>query len=210
MADFPYAGDVGVHSYDAIIAFEHTSGIPFTVSSTYRPGDPGYHGKGNAVDAYNSPANMVKLAQWWTQFTPFLLELIHSGGGGYFVKNGKPVSASYYGAATVSQHYNHVHVAVTNSGLNAIRSGNPASGGSVPAGQLITARPARGKGCLLPATGGGAVAISAIGSAISVTTCSGPRRKLHAYKRPAGKPVCVDCVYAWNAAIGGYYTGVAY
>lgn len=167
MADFAYASDVGVTSYPAIIDFEHTSGIPFTVSNggTYRPGDPGYHGKGNAVDVYSTAANMVKLAQWWTQFTPFLLELIHSGGGGFFVKNGKPVSASYYGTSVVSQHYNHVHVAVTNSGLNAIRSGAPVLT-AVPAGQLITARPARGKGCLLPATGG---AITMIGSVAWLT-----------------------------------------
>lgn len=167
MTDFAYASDVGTHSYQAIIDFEHTSGIPFTVSSTYRPGDPGYHGKGNAVDAYSTAANMVKLAQWWEQYTPFLLELIHSGGGGYFVKMGKTVSASYYGSAVVSQHYNHVHVAVTNSGLNAIRSGVPAIG-AVPAGQLVTSvsRPARGKGCLLPATG---AAVSILGSAAWIT-----------------------------------------
>lgn len=151
MAEFPFATDVGQQSYPAIIDFAHTSGVPFTVSSTYRPGDPGYHGKGNAVDAYSSDANMVKLAAWWTQYTPFLLELIHSGGGGFFVKNGKPVDAGYYGSSVVSQHYNHVHVAITNSGLSAARVGKypPVPGG---AGTTIPASApfVQSKGCLMP------------------------------------------------------------
>lgn len=155
MADaFKYKADVGVPSYDQIITFEHASGIPFTVSATtggtHVSGS--YHYKGNAVDTYSSAANMQSLAAWLYGYYPFILELIHAGGPGYFVNNGKKVPASFYGAATVSQHYNHVHCAMTLSGLAAAR-GSGAAGGSgtvTPNATLVSSTEVDGgaPGCL--------------------------------------------------------------
>jgi len=123
---FKYAGDVGQDSIKGIEAAENKSGIPHTVSSTYRPGSVtlsghlSYHARKNAVDSYSSAGNMRSLAQWIIDhFAPYTLELIHSTGKGFFVHDGKIVSASAYGAAIVNQHYNHVHWAITNSGLQA-------------------------------------------------------------------------------------------
>jgi len=128
VTSFPYGKGVGTPSWQAIIDLANKSGIPFNVTSTVRVnqvlGHPDYHNTGNAVDLAASPANMVKLAQWFeSNYTPFLLELIHSGGGGFFVKNGQQVSADYYGASTVNQHYNHVHIAATNGGVSAANGG---------------------------------------------------------------------------------------
>lgn len=142
MPSFPYSGDVGTASYNNIITFCHKSGIDFVVSATTGGSHVAgsYHYKGNAVDVYTSAGNMVKLAQWLYKYAPYELELIHSGGSGYFVKNGAKVPASFYGAATVSQHYNHVHIAMTNSGITAAggtgagekAAPNPLAGGTAP------------------------------------------------------------------------------
>jgi hypothetical protein len=76
---------------------------------------------------------MQQLAAWLQDnYAAFLLELIHSGGpSGYFVKDGKKVSGSYYGSDTVSQHYNHVHIAATHSGLLAASGANPSGTATV-------------------------------------------------------------------------------
>ena len=92
-----------------------SSGIPFTVSSAYRPGStagngPDNHSLGRAVDCV-SPTRMQDLAAWVRAHASQVTELIHSGGPGYFVKNGKVVTADFYGAATVAAHHDHVHVA---------------------------------------------------------------------------------------------------
>lgn len=131
MAGFPYAGDVGVPSYDQIIAFAHGSGVGFSVSATTGGShvSGSYHYKGNAVDMVSSAGSMQSLAAWLYQYYPYILELIHSGGQGYFVKNGQKVGASYYGAATVSQHYNHVHLAMTLSGIEAAQGNAPQAQG---------------------------------------------------------------------------------
>src|SRR6185295_10800233 len=42
---------------------------------------------------------------------------IHSGGPGWFVKNGARVGGGFYGAETVADHYDHVHVAANNNAL---------------------------------------------------------------------------------------------
>lgn len=53
---------------------------------------------------------MRQIAGGFYQMAPRLLELIHSGGSGYFVKNGQKVARSYY-RSVIGQHYNHVHIA---------------------------------------------------------------------------------------------------
>jgi hypothetical protein len=105
-----------------ITAFERQSGVPFTVTSGYRAGDPGYHGKHMAVDAADSTQNMASLAKWLYGRAPYLLELIHSGGPGYFVKDGSTTSADTY-RSVVAEHYNHVHTAMSEAGLLAAKVG---------------------------------------------------------------------------------------
>jgi hypothetical protein len=113
------AAGLGAVSYPAIIALARQSGVPFTVSSTQRNSND-YHGRGLAVDMYDSVANMVRLARHFYRMSAYELELIHSGGGGFFVKNGKRVGAGFYGSE-VANHYNHVHVAMTNPAVAAAR-----------------------------------------------------------------------------------------
>lgn len=119
---FAYGGLV-----DQIVAFERKSGIPFNVTSGVRNSND-YHGKGMAVDTASTAGNMQNLASWLYGFSPYLLELIHSGGPGYFVKGGKKVGSGYY-KSVVAQHYNHVHTAMNQAGLLAVQEGaDPAEG----------------------------------------------------------------------------------
>lgn len=148
---FQWRFDIGQSSLNGITALARSSKVDFSVSSGYRPGDPGYHGFQNAEDLTSSTENMAQLATYLYQYSAYLLELIHSDqaapGGGWFVKNGKRVDANYYGAKTVSEHYNHVHVATTLSALQAASLGqliitdpnSPANPGGQKAGCLTTA-----------------------------------------------------------------------
>jgi hypothetical protein len=43
---------------------------------------------------------------------PHCAELIYSGPGGGFWKDGRRVGASHYGAAVIARHHNHVHIAL--------------------------------------------------------------------------------------------------
>lgn len=126
---FQYAKDVGQDSVPALLALARSSGIPFSVSSTYRPGDPLYHGKHNAVDLTGTKVNMQQLAAYLYQYSPYLLELIHSNGS-YFVSNGKRLATM--SPRIVADHWDHVHLAATNSGIKAAGHGNtiPAAGRS--------------------------------------------------------------------------------
>lgn len=131
---FQYKGDVGKDSVNALIALARSSGIPFTVTSTYRPGDPLYHGKHNAVDLSGTKVNMHQLAAYLYQYSPYLLELIHSNGS-YFVSDGKRLATM--DTRIVADHWDHVHLAATMSGIQAAGHGRgiPATGGK-PVGCL--------------------------------------------------------------------------
>lgn len=150
---FAYGSDVGVPSYHEIEAFCRKSNIPFSVSSTTGGShvSNSYHYRGNAEDLVSSAGNMERLAAWLYQYYPYILELIHSGGSGYFVKNGQKVSASYYGASTVSQHYNHVHIAMTNSGIAAAQGHAVAASGTIDVQTAALANPVATSGCTIPA-----------------------------------------------------------
>lgn len=106
-------------SYPAIIAMMRRLGVPFNVSSTYRQGAHDYHGRGMAVDAYSSAANMNRLAERLYQHSSYLKELIHSKtfgiGEGWYVKDGKRVSPNFYRSA--GDHSDHVHTAATNAAM---------------------------------------------------------------------------------------------
>lgn len=147
---FAYGSDVGVPSYNAIIDFERSSGIGFSVSATTGGShvSGSYHYKGNAVDTSSSPGNMQSLAAWLYGYYPFILELIHAGGPGYFVKNGQKVGAAYYGASTVSQHYNHVHCAMTLSGIAAAKGLGAAGAAGGSEASLTSSGGGKLSGCL--------------------------------------------------------------
>lgn len=153
MAEFAYAHDVGIDSIAAIQQLARSSKVPFSVTSTFRPGDPGYHGKRNAVDMIGTVANMRKLAAYLYQYSPYLLELIHSNGA-FFVKNG--ARGFHYSPDVVSQHYSHVHCAATMSGLRAASTGKDVISASAPG-----------------PSGGGCVQATLFGLATLATTVSG-------------------------------------
>lgn len=93
------------------------SAFGLQVTSEDRPGDPGYHGQGMALDVSNGSGNtpqMRAFAEYMSQnFGPYLKELIYSDGSfSGLIGDGKNVTgSSYYGPDTLSEHQNHVHVA---------------------------------------------------------------------------------------------------
>lgn len=89
------------------------------LTSGYRPGDPGYHGKNQAADmagptpAPNGSSFMADLEQWWAgRYGATTTELIYDGSGNKQADlyQGKPHT---YSAATQADHHNHVHIAYT-------------------------------------------------------------------------------------------------
>lgn len=102
-------------------------------TSTYRPGDRGFHGSGRAVDiagptaAPRGSAFMAGVNRWLAQNFANSSELIYTPGTN--LKNGRPDS---YNAATRAQHYNHVHWALANAGMlsGAKGSADGAGGGA--------------------------------------------------------------------------------
>lgn len=116
--DFPWAGDIGTSSIDGLTQLTRSSGISFQVSSAYRSTSTTYHGTHNAIDIVSSTASMEEIAKYLKTYSTYLLELIHSGGAGYYVKNGKVVNADFY-SAEIAGHKDHVHLASTLSALAA-------------------------------------------------------------------------------------------
>lgn len=104
------------------------AGARLSTGGGYRPGDPGYHGRGWAADLIGGgAAGMARMARGFYGISGRLLELIHSGGGGYFVKNGRRVGPAYY-RSVIGSHYNHVHVAKranADSGADLMPGWNP-------------------------------------------------------------------------------------
>ena len=74
-------------------------------TSGYRPGGASWHARGRAVDL---PPTMA-IYNWIKANYPDSRELIFGPGGNNQIKDGKVVPASFYGASTMSQHYNHIH-----------------------------------------------------------------------------------------------------
>lgn len=90
-----------------------------SLTSSFRPGDPGYHGRGQAVDVgYGNHSRHGGVAGWLAQTFPASTELISAQlPGGVGIKNGKPL---HYGAKTTGEHADHVHWAM---------AGEPVPGG---------------------------------------------------------------------------------
>lgn len=81
------------------------------LTSSFRQGDPGYHGKGQAIDIARpypaESARMLEYANWIGANYPNSTQLIHTPGPN--ILNGKPFT---YDAPTQRDHYNHVHWAM--------------------------------------------------------------------------------------------------
>ncbi|MDI9914344.1 transglycosylase SLT domain-containing protein [Rhodococcus sp. IEGM 1379] len=126
--------------------------------SSYRDGDPGYHGRGMAADFSNGgiegTPEMKAAATWWADnFTPDLKELIHWPFNRN-VKDGKDVGTGFYDQGTYMDHRHHLHVA-TDKMLGADGTSSPAEpgfldrvkdavGGAISAGRNAIAVTARG------------------------------------------------------------------
>lgn len=118
-----YATDIGHNSVLGIIAAAKSSGINLTVTSTISGthADHSLHFSGNAVDFSNGSdtAQEAAFAQWiMDNYGGSTLQLIHSGGKGYYISDGAVVPASFY-SDVLAAHHSHVHWAITNSGLAA-------------------------------------------------------------------------------------------
>jgi len=79
-----------------------------TLNSSYRPGDPGYHGKGRAIDI-GGPMGAIN--SWIAQVYPNSTQLIYTPGVN--ILNGRPFT---YDAPTQADHYDHVHWAFDHGG----------------------------------------------------------------------------------------------
>lgn len=93
--------------------------FPFArITSTYRPFDSGYHGRGQAIDiggavpypGGDSIAQMVAINQWIAKtYGSGVRELIHTAPGAINLYNGRPHT---YNPRTQAEHRNHVHWAM--------------------------------------------------------------------------------------------------
>lgn len=101
---------------DSIVGIVRDKFPMMTITSTFRPGDPGHHGSGKAVDFSNghdsTPQIRGAAGYFAANYGKELLELIHSPFNTN-IKNGRSVGDGFgfYGAATMNAHRNHVHVA---------------------------------------------------------------------------------------------------
>lgn len=112
----PNLGGPSGSSVDSILTMARRFLPGVTVSSGFRNTND-YHGRGLAADLIGGgPEGMAAIARGFYGISGRLLELIHSGGGGFFVKDGQRVPASYY-RSVISEHYNHVHVAANRNAM---------------------------------------------------------------------------------------------
>lgn len=84
-----------------------------------------YHYRGMAVDyGASTQAAKDRLAVWLYQFAPDILELIHTksslSAGGWYVKNRRKVSNTFYSPQLRREHINHVHIAMDRAGVSAM------------------------------------------------------------------------------------------
>lgn len=96
------------------------------MTSNYRPGDPGYHGKGKAVDVAGArpgdTAAMMSINRWAAgSMGGSLSQLIYTPG--INLLNGRPHT---YNAATRADHYDHVHMATYQQGTPYVPQTGPA------------------------------------------------------------------------------------
>lgn len=91
------------------------------LTSDYRPGDSGYHGKNRARDYSNdsvgngTPQQLAFAKHLVQNYGSSLTQLIYTPLG-FGIANGKRVGLDYWGDSTNAQHYHHVHVALAKGG----------------------------------------------------------------------------------------------
>lgn len=87
-------------------------------TSAYRPGDPGYHGSGRAIDvAGPRPMDMgamLRINQWLGREFANSTQLIHTQPGAMNLLHGRP---HHYNAGVRADHRDHVHWALENAAM---------------------------------------------------------------------------------------------
>lgn len=98
-----------------------------SMSSGFRPGDPGFHGRGEAADWVGG--DWTGASRFINSIGPRLLEGIHQAPPGLNVSwdSGHRVPPSFWGASTWAEHVSHIHMAISDA----------ASGKFGPAAQQI-------------------------------------------------------------------------
>ena len=99
------------------------SSMGLQVTSYIRPGDPGYHGKGRAMDfqtvgapgSMGTPSQMTFAQSMVSKYGADLKQLIYTPLG-YGIADGRKVGLDYWGDKTNQEHYHHVHVAFAKGG----------------------------------------------------------------------------------------------
>jgi len=117
------SGPLGVGKVGAVDQFTPIAKkFGLQVTSDYRPGDSGYHGKNRARDYSNdgvgrgTPQQLAFAQHLVKNYGSSLSQLIYTPLG-FGIANGKKVGLDYWGASTNSIHYDHVHVAFFHGGL---------------------------------------------------------------------------------------------
>lgn len=99
----------------AVTALARSMGL--VVTSGYRPGDDGWHGRNRARDYAGPPSAMLAFAQAAAKtFGKRALEIIYTPLG-FGVKNGSRVGLGFFGPAVNADHFDHVHVAMAQGGM---------------------------------------------------------------------------------------------
>ena len=140
----PYLG--GSNTVGLIEQLSDTLGVPsLPVTSTFRP-NAGYHGVYEAVDFSNgpgygpgsqTPGELAFNQAWARKYGASTAELIHAQPGAINIKDGRVVDGiGFYGASTMLDHWNHVHVAMSPASIAAGGStvGTHDQGGWLPHG----------------------------------------------------------------------------
>lgn len=110
-----FLGGPSGNSVATILALARRFQSNAQVSSGWRPGDPGYHGRGLAADLIGGgTTGMNRIAAGFYRISGRLLEEIHSPS--WFVKNGRRVGPAFYGSEYWA-HFNHVHIAAYRNAL---------------------------------------------------------------------------------------------
>lgn len=99
-------GGLGVGgSWQGITAGLDAAGVPYTVTSAYRPGDPGFHGRGKAVDLVGDMARIFHTIAGFSGINELFYDPI-----GWFIDEGRRHSGA------IGDHDDHVHAATFHTG----------------------------------------------------------------------------------------------
>ncbi len=119
--------DVGT-SYEGILAALDQVGQEYTVTSAYRAGDPGFHGRGKAVDLVGDMSSIFDVIEGFSGINELFFD-----PKGYFIDEGVRHSGA------IGDHDDHVHAAtfdgggILEPGWNRVRNATGAREALVPA-----------------------------------------------------------------------------